>query len=197
MREIVFATHNPNKLREIRQMLPPGLRVLSLDDIGCREPIAETADTLEGTARIKAAHVRDRYGYDCFADDTGLEVAALQGAPGVRSARFAGPGANSRKNTEKLLRQLKGVADRRARFRTVIALALEGSFYYFEGEVSGEITQAPTGSGGFGYDPVFQPSGYDCSFAEMPPEEKNRISHRGRAFRKFQAFLAQNFPPAR
>lgn len=195
MREIVFATHNPNKLREIRQMLPPGLQVLSLDEIGCGEAIAETADTLEGNARIKAAYVRDHYGYDCFADDTGLEVMALEGAPGVHSARFAGPEADSRKNTEKLLRLLEGAVDRRARFRTVIALALDGSMYYFEGEVAGEITRAPTGEGGFGYDPVFRPLGHDGSFAEMPPEEKNRISHRGRAFRKFQAFMAQNFPP--
>ncbi len=169
MKEIVFATHNPNKLREIRQMLPPGLRVLSLDEIGCREAIAETADTLEGNARIKAAYVRDRYGYDCFADDTGLEVMVLGGAPGVHSARFAGPEANALKNTEKLLRLLEGAVDRRARFRTVIALALEGSMYYFEGEVEGEITRAPTGEGGFGYDPVFRPLGYDGSFAEMPP----------------------------
>ncbi len=196
MREIVFATHNPNKLREIRQMLPRGLQVLSLDEIGCREAIAETADTLEGNAQIKAAYVRDRYGYDCFADDTGLEVMALEGAPGVHSARFAGPEADALKNTEKLLRLLEEAEDRRARFRTVIALALGGSFYFFEGEVAGEITRAPTGAGGFGYDPVFRPQGYDGSFAEMPPEEKNRISHRGRAFRKFQAFMAQNFPPA-
>jgi XTP/dITP diphosphohydrolase len=196
MREIVFATHNPNKLREIRQMLPPGLQLLSLDEIGCREAIAETADTLEGNAKIKAAYVRDRYGYDCFADDTGLEVAALQGAPGVRSARFAGPQADSRKNTEKLLQLLRGTTDRRARFRTVIALVLGGNYHYFEGEVTGEILQAPTGDGGFGYDPVFRPLGHDCSFAEMPAEEKNRISHRGRAFRKLQAFMEQNFPPS-
>ena len=192
MKHIVFATHNPNKLTEIRQMLPPGLQVLSLDDIGCREEIPETADTLEGNARLKAAFVREHYGYDCFADDTGLEVSALDGAPGVYSARFAGPGANSRSNIEKLLRLMEGKTNRKARFRTVIALALGGALHFFEGEVAGEILPQPTGTGGFGYDPVFRPEGYQMSFAQMPLPEKNRISHRGRAFRNLNAFMRKN-----
>ncbi|MEJ2585470.1 MAG: non-canonical purine NTP diphosphatase [Robiginitalea sp.] len=192
MKDIVFATHNPNKLKEIRQMLPTGLQVLSLDDIGCTEEIAETATTLEGNARLKASHVFEQYGYDCFADDTGLEVTALDGAPGVFSARFAGPGANSEANTQKLLGLLEDKADRKARFRTVITLVLDGVYHVFEGEVEGDILRHPTGSGGFGYDPVFRPKGYDCSFAEMPLQEKNRISHRGRAFRDLSAFMRKN-----
>ncbi len=192
MRKIVFATHNPNKLEEIRQMLPAGLQVLSLDDIGCTEEIPETAATLEGNARIKAAHVYERYGYDCFADDTGLEVAALDGAPGVYSARFAGPQSDSRANIEKLLRLMEGKTNRKARFRTVIALALGGTFYFFEGEIAGEILAEESGSGGFGYDPVFLPKGSDLSFAEMPLAEKNRISHRGKAFQKLSSFLKKN-----
>ena len=192
MNDIVFATHNPNKLKEIRKMLPTGLRVLSLEDIGCSEEIPETAATLEGNAHLKASYVHKHYGYDCFADDTGLEVLALDGAPGVYSARFAGPGANSEANIQKLLQLMEGKTDRRARFRTVITLARNGIFHYFEGEVPGEILSRQTGSGGFGYDPVFQPQGYDTSFAQMPLEEKNRISHRGRAFQKLSAFLRKN-----
>lgn len=194
MKELVFATHNPHKLFEIRQMMPEGIHLLSLDDIGCREEIPETSDTLEGNARIKAAHVWQQYGYDCFADDTGLEVIALQGAPGVYSARYAGPGADSRANMEKLLNLIGGNTDRRARFRTVIALCLRGTYHFFEGIVNGEILKTPTGSGGFGYDPVFRPDGFDLSFAQMPLEEKNKISHRGRAFRKLSAFLHNNHP---
>jgi XTP/dITP diphosphohydrolase len=192
MNDIVFATHNPNKLKEIRQMLPSGLRVLSLEDIGCLEEIPETAATLEGNARLKASHVHEHYGYDCFADDTGLEVMALDGAPGVFSARFAGPGATSEANIQKLLQLLEGKKDRRARFRTVISLAKNGVFRFFEGQVTGEILSQPNGSGGFGYDPVFRPEGYDISFAQMPLEEKNRISHRGRAFRNLSAFIRKN-----
>ena len=192
MESIVFATHNPNKLKEIRQMLPPGLQVLSLDDIGCAEEIPETADTLEGNARLKASHVYEHYGYACFADDTGLEVRALDGAPGVFSARFAGPEADSGANIRKLLRLMEDKSDRRARFRTVIALAHDGTYHFFEGEVEGEILRQPAGTGGFGYDPVFQPVGYQGSFAEMPLPEKNRISHRGAAFRNLSAFIRKN-----
>jgi len=192
MKDIVFATHNPNKLTEIRQMLPTGLQLVSLDDIGCTEEIPETDNTLEGNARLKAAYVHKHYGYDCFADDTGLEVSALDGAPGVYSARFAGPGANSQANIQKLLHLMEGKTNRRARFRTVIALVLDGTFHFFEGEVAGEILSQPTGTGGFGYDPVFRPAGYDISFAQMPLPEKNRISHRGKAFRNLNAFLRKN-----
>ncbi len=192
MKDIVFATHNPNKLAEIRQMLPEGLQVLSLDAIGCSEEIPETANTLEGNARLKASHVLEYYGYACFADDTGLEVAALNGAPGVYSARFAGPQADSLANTKKLLSLMEDETDRRARFRTVIALVLDGAYHYFEGIVEGAILREPTGTGGFGYDPVFRPAGYACSFAEMPLAEKNRISHRGKAFQKLKEFLDKN-----
>ncbi len=189
MNELVFATHNPNKLYEIRQMMPGGIRLLSLEDIGCREEIPETADTLEGNARIKAAHVWEHYGYDCFADDTGLEVAALRGAPGVYSARYAGPEADAQANMQKLLSQMEAQIDRSARFRTSIALVLDGQFHFFEGTVSGQILREPRGSGGFGYDPVFMPEGYEKSFAQLPLQVKNEISHRGRAFRELSAFL--------
>ena len=195
MNSIVFATHNRNKLEEIRQMLPPGLKVLSLDAIGCTEEIPETEDTLEGNARLKASYVHEHYGYDCFADDTGLEVAALAGAPGVFSARFAGPQADSGANIRKLLRLMEDKSDRKARFRTVIALAVGTDFHLFEGEVEGEILRQPSGTGGFGYDPVFRPGGYEQSFAEMPLEEKNRISHRGTAFRKLDSFIRKNLTP--
>ena len=189
MNELVFATHNPNKLYEIRQMMPGGIRLLSLEDIGCREEIPETADTLEGNARIKAAHVWEHYGYDCFADDTGLEVAGLRGAPGVYSARYAGPEADAQANMQKLLSQMEAKVDRSARFRTSIALVLDGQFHFFEGTVSGQILREPRGSGGFGYDPVFMPEGYEKSFAQLPLQVKNEISHRGRAFRELSAFL--------
>jgi XTP/dITP diphosphohydrolase len=196
MQKIVFASHNPNKVAEIRQMLPPGFEVLSLDDIGCTEDIPETADTLKGNAFLKASYVKQHYGLDCFADDTGLEVDALDGAPGVWSARFAGPGGDARANMEKLLQLMKGKTNRGARFRTVIALALGEDHHYFEGVAEGEILEQRAGDGGFGYDPVFRPEGYAYSFAQMPPEEKNRISHRGKAFRRFSAFMDEILPPA-
>ncbi len=189
MRELVFATHNPNKLEEIRQMLPPGICLRSLEEIGCTEDIPETAPTLEGNARLKAEYVRNRYGYDCIADDTGLEVEALGGAPGVYSARYAGPQADARANTQKLLQAMKRADRRQAQFRTVIALTEGGSCRFFEGVVKGEITEAPRGEGGFGYDPVFRPAGHDRTFAEFGTDEKNRISHRGKAFRALQAYL--------
>lgn len=194
MQKIVFASHNPNKVAEIRQMLPPGLEVLSLDDIGCAQDIPETADTLEGNAYLKASFVKEQYGFDCFADDTGLEVDALDGAPGVWSARFAGPGGDARANMEKLLQLLEGKANRKARFRTVIALALGENYHYFEGVAEGEILERPAGDGGFGYDPVFRPDGHTGSFAQMTPQEKNLISHRGLAFRKFKAFMDEIVP---
>ena len=189
MKQIVFATHNPNKLSEIRPLLPTSIQLVSLDEIGCVEAIEETADTLEGNALIKAEYIWKYFRHDCFADDTGLEVEALQGAPGVYSARFAGPGAGAQANMEKLLDLMKGTPTRKARFRTVIALMLKGQPYFFEGVVEGHILQEPKGAGGFGYDPVFQPEGSTRSFAQMPLEEKNEISHRGRAVQKLCAFL--------
>lgn len=208
---IVFATNNKNKLAEIREMLAGGgVEVLSLADIGCHEDIPETGKTLEDNALIKALHVYYKYGMDCFADDTGLEVDALGGAPGVYSARYAGGnGHDSELNMAKLLAELEGETDRHARFRTVIALATshglpevlareprEGdevgkaaSVKYFEGIVTGEITREKRGGGGFGYDPVFRPDGYDKTFAELGHEVKNRISHRARAVAKLVEYL--------
>lgn len=170
-------------------MLPAGILVKSLVDIGCHEPIAETGSTLEANARIKASYVRKTYGYDCFADDTGLEVAALDGAPGVYSARYAGPSGDSKANIAKLLAAMEGKQNRNARFRTVIALVLDGQMQLFEGVVNGEILSEPDGDGGFGYDPIFMPEGGNRSFARYDLAEKNAISHRGKAFRKLQAFL--------
>lgn len=186
---LVFATHNPHKFAEVHSLLPPGYSLLSLTDIGCSEDIPETADTLEGNARLKAAHVRERYGYDCIADDTGLEVEALGGAPGVYSARYAGPKADANANNAKLLAALEGSENRSARFRTVIVLTEGSGFRYFEGIAQGEILTAPTGDGGFGYDPIFRPTGYSRSFAELTRDEKNAISHRGKAFRALQAYM--------
>lgn len=172
-------------------MLPEGISLLSLDAIGCYRDIPETEATLEGNARLKAAYVSDHFHMDCIADDTGLEVAALGGAPGVHSARYAGPAADPQANIRKLLAAMEGQDDRRARFRTVIALCLDGKFHYFEGVVDGELLKAPRGSKGFGYDPVFRPAGGMRSFAEFTTEEKNRISHRGKAFRALEAFLRE------
>lgn len=189
MKQIVFATHNLHKLAEIQPLMPAGLEVISLDQIGCVEAIAETATTLEGNAQIKADYIWKFFRYDCFADDTGLEVDALDGAPGVYSARFAGPECRAEANMAKLLTLMKGETSRTARFRTVIALILGGNLYNFEGIVEGEILQNPRGEEGFGYDPIFQPDGYELTFAEMTLEEKNKISHRGRAIQKLCAFL--------
>lgn len=189
MKQIVFATHNLNKLGEIQPLMPGGLKVVSLDQIGCVEAIAETATTLEGNAQIKADYIWKFFRYDCFADDTGLEVEALGGAPGVYSARFAGPEGRADANMAKLLRAMQGETSRKARFRTVIALILGGNSYLFEGIVQGEILKEPRGDGGFGYDPVFKPDGSELSFAEMTLEEKNKISHRARAIEKLCAFL--------
>jgi XTP/dITP diphosphohydrolase len=189
MKELVFATHNKHKFEEVQHMLPENFLLRSLSDIGCHEPIAETADSLEGNSRIKAAYVKQTYGLDCFADDTGLEVEALNGAPGVYSARYAGEAADAEKNMQKLLEQLQGVTDRRAQFRTVITLVMGETYRIFEGRVTGWITHKPEGCGGFGYDPVFRPEGYRETFAELSLAEKNRISHRGRAFENLYAFL--------
>lgn len=189
MKQIVFATNNPNKLREMREIMDGLYEVLSLHDIGCHEEIIEDADTIEGNAKIKADFITERYHVDCFADDTGLEVEALGGAPGVYSARFAGEHCSYQDNVNKLLEALKGVENRKAAFRTVIALNLEGKSYAFEGRCDGRIIEASRGTDGFGYDPIFQPDGFNKTFAEMAHEEKNAISHRGRATMKLIDFL--------
>ena len=189
--QLCFASNNEHKLAEIRPLLPPGLTLLSLTDIGCHEELPETQDTLAGNARQKAAYVRQHYGVDCFADDTGLEVTALHGEPGVYSARYAGPQRLAADNVAKLLRELTGAADRSARFRTVVALArTDGSMHEFAGEVTGHITEELHGTGGFGYDPVFRPGeGDGRTFAEMSNDEKNLVSHRARAVAGLLAFL--------
>lgn len=189
MQQIVFATNNAHKLDELRRIVGEKLRILSLADIGCHDEIPETADTLAGNALQKARYVKEHYGYDCFADDTGLMVDALGGAPGVLSARYAGPGHDSKANMELLLHNLEPYADRRARFMTVIALTLGGKEHLFEGKVEGTILREPDGEGGFGYDPVFLPDEADVTFARMTPEAKNAISHRGRATRRLIDFL--------
>lgn len=189
MKTLVFATNNLHKLEEVRDILGGSFRIASLKEIGCTDDIPETADTLEGNALQKARYVKDKFGYDCFADDTGLEVEALGGAPGVFSARYAGPGHDSEANMRKLLKELEGKTNRQAQFRTVVALILEGREYTFEGIVRGTILTERRGTAGFGYDPVFVPEGYAETFAEMGSEEKNRISHRARAVQKLADFL--------
>lgn len=187
--KIVFATNNTHKLEEIRRMLRGSHQIVSLAEISCHEDIPEEQDTLEGNALQKARYIKQHYGYDCFADDTGLEIDALGGRPGVYSARYAGEAKDSEANMRKVLAEMQGHSDRRARFRTVIALILGNEEHLFEGKVEGEILTARQGSAGFGYDPVFRPDGYDRSFAEMDPDTKNSISHRGEATRKLTAFL--------
>ena len=188
-RKIVFATNNAHKLQEMRQIAGEAFEILSLADIDCRQELPETADTLEGNASMKAQYVFDHFGLDCFADDTGLEVDALNGAPGVHSARYATDGHDDVANTALLLRNLSGVANRAARFRTAIALIEDGQLRLFEGKVEGAIATARAGAGGFGYDPVFIPNGHNCSFAEMTPEQKNAISHRARAAKALFDYL--------
>lgn len=191
MKQLVFATGNANKLRELRQILGSEYDVRGLADIGCNDDIPETADTFEGNALQKARWVADRYGMDCIAEDSGLEVDALAGAPGVYSARFAGPGHDSAANNALLLEKLKGVTDRSARFRTVLVLLRGDEAHVFEGKVEGDILTAPRGTGGFGYDPLFVPKGWTKTFAEAGADEKNAISHRGRAVAAFRRFIDQ------
>lgn len=189
MKKLVFATNNAHKLEEIRAILGDRIEVLSLKDIHCDADIPETADTLEGNAVLKAEYIYRNYGMDCFADDTGLEVEALGGAPGVYSARYAGSGHDSEANIKKLLAELNGVTDRKARFRTAICLIEGGEKHLFEGIVKGEIIEDKRGNSGFGYDPVFVPEGYAETFAEMGNDEKNKISHRARAVQQLCAYL--------
>ena len=190
MKTLVFATNNQHKLQEVRQILGDRFEIKGLSDIGCDVDIPETADTLEGNAMQKAKYVKEHYGLDCFADDTGLECTALDGAPGIRSARYAGENHDSEANMRKLLENLKEKSDRSAQFRTVIALLYQGEEHLFESVVRGGIITEHKGTQGFGYDPVFVPEGYNTTFAEMTAEEKNSISHRGRAVAKLAAFLA-------
>lgn len=189
--ELVFATHNKNKLKEIQALLPPGIKLRSLEDIDCTEDIPETSPTIEGNAVQKANYIRERYGYNVFADDTGLEVDALNGAPGVYSARYAGEAKNDRANVEKLLQELQQIEDRKARFKTVIALNLDGYEETFTGICEGSIGLHPSGNKGFGYDPVFIPEGFSKSFAEMELRQKSEISHRGKAFKQLIAYLSK------
>jgi len=190
--EICFATNNKKKLEEVKAALSgKDIRILSLEEIGCREELAETGNTLDHNAFQKARYVNEKYKISCFADDTGLEVEALDGEPGVYSGRYAGEPRSDERNIQLLLDKLDGEAHRKARFRTVIALILEGKEYSFEGTVEGEITEVQIGSGGFGYDSVFRPQGYDRTFAQLNLDEKNEISHRGIAVRKLIAFLAE------
>jgi XTP/dITP diphosphohydrolase len=187
---LCFASNNAHKLDEIRPLLPANVELVSLNDIGCHEELPETQDTLEGNALQKARFVWDNYKVPCFADDTGLEVAALNGEPGVYSARYAGPQRLAADNVQKLLQELQGQPDRSAQFRTVVALVLSDTEQHvFEGAVGGRITAAPRGVGGFGYDPIFEPEDYATTFAEMPLEVKNSLSHRSRAVQKLVAFL--------
>ena len=186
---LCFATNNAHKLAEIQALVPAHIDIVSLNDIGCQTDIPETALTLEGNALLKAQYVWEHYGLDCFADDTGLEVEALNNAPGVFSARYAGPKKDSQQNMQKLLQELENVKNRQARFRTVICLIIQGIPHYFEGIVEGEIIHSPRGAEGFGYDPIFQPQDSNLSFAEMSAADKNLISHRGRAVNALLDFL--------
>jgi len=182
--KLVFATHNPNKLQEVQLLMPKHITLLSLDDIGCTEEIPETSETLEGNAKLKADFVTEHYGIPCFADDTGLLVDTLNGEPGVYSARYAGEQKNADHNMDKLLEALKGEENRSAHFKTVIALNLLNESHFFEGIIEGDITTEKLGTEGFGYDPIFRPEGYQETFAQLPIEIKNKISHRGRALQK-------------
>ena len=189
--KIVFATNNQHKLDEIKKISKGQLDILSLSDINCHEDIPETGNTLKENALIKAQFVKDKFGLDCFADDSGLEVDALNNAPGIYSSRYAGPKCNSEDNMQKLLQDLQGKENRNAQFRTVIALIMNGEKHYFEGIVKGDIIHQKKGTNGFGYDPIFKPSGYDKTFGELSEEIKNSLSHRAIATKKLVAFLVK------
>ena len=190
--QLVFASNNKNKIKEIQLLVPQSIKVLSLEDIGCFEEIPETEDTIEGNAIQKANYVTEKYGYNCFADDTGLEVEALNGEPGVYSARYAGEQKDATDNMDKLLNNLKGISNRNAQFKTVIALNLNGNQSLFTGIIKGKIIEEKIGSNGFGYDPIFLPDGYSETFAQMNSETKNAISHRGIALKKMIDYLKIN-----
>ena len=192
--KLVFATNNQNKVNEIKSLLGEGIEIVSLKGIGCNEELPETKETLEGNALQKARYVADNYNVNCFADDTGLEVASLNGAPGVYSARYAGEQCAAEDNMTKILSELEGKENRKAKFRTIVALILNDEEHFFEGRIEGSITHSKSGSDGFGYDPIFQPNGFDITFSEMSMAEKNAISHRGKAAAKLIAFLKEEFP---
>ncbi len=192
MEKLVFATNNSHKLRELSQVMPPDVELLSLNEIGCNDDIPETGPTLETNASQKAFYIWDKYGLNCFADDTGLEIEALGNAPGVYSARYAGETRDSNANIIKVLENLQNEINRKARFRCVISLVINGQETQFEGIVNGAIATEKHGNSGFGYDPVFIPDGYDQSFAELAPEVKNGISHRGMAVMKLVEYLRRN-----
>jgi XTP/dITP diphosphohydrolase len=187
--QLVFASNNKNKIKEIQLLLPQSIQILSLEDIGCLEDIPETADTIEGNAILKANYVTQNYGYNCFADDTGLEVEALNGVPGVYSARYAGEQKDANDNMAKLLANLEGKTNRKANFKTVICLNLDGKQNLFRGVINGKIIEEKIGTNGFGYDPIFIADGYSKTFAELTLEEKSVISHRGLAVKQLVVFL--------
>lgn len=189
--KLVFATNNPNKLKEVKEILPNTIELLSLKDIECFDEIEETETTLEGNAKLKADYITQKYGYNCFADDTGLEVEILKGKPGVYSARFAGKPSNSENNMQKLLAELENKSNRKAQFRTAVSLNLNEEKFLFEGICKGDILTKKQGEKGFGYDPIFKPENHTTSFAEMSSIEKNTISHRGIAIQKLIAFLSE------
>ena len=187
--KLVFASNNKNKIQEIQALVPNIIQIVSLEEIGCIEDIPETADTIEGNAILKANYVTEKYGFDCFADDTGLEVDALNGAPGVYSARYAGEQKDANDNMDKLLSELKDESNRKANFKTVIALNLNGKQNLFTGIINGKIIEEKIGTNGFGYDPIFVADGFDKTFAELSMEEKSTISHRGIAVKELILFL--------
>ncbi|MFC5684268.1 non-canonical purine NTP diphosphatase [Flavobacterium sp. MAHUQ-51] len=189
--QLVFASNNKNKIKEIQQLLPNTIEILSLESIGCLEEIPETAATIEGNAILKANYVTEKYGYNCFADDTGLEIEALNGEPGVYSARYAGEQKNAEDNMNKVLNALANSTNRKGQFKTVIALNMNGEQLLFTGIAKGEITTEKSGNQGFGYDPIFQPEGYQETFADLPLEIKNQISHRGKATQLLLNYLNQ------
>lgn len=184
MKEIVFATNNKNKVAEVQQKLGDKIKIITLKELGCNDDIPETGATLEENALQKARYIYEKFGCDCFADDTGLEVEALGGAPGVHTARYAGEDKDNNANMAKLIKELDGKTNRKAQFRTIIALIIEGKETLMEGKVEGNIRKEKSGNEGFGYDPIFEPAGYDKTFAELSMEVKNSISHRGRAVEK-------------
>lgn len=189
--QLVTATNNANKIKEIKQLLPSSLNLLSLEEINCIEDIPETSDTIKGNAVQKAEYVYKNYGYNCFADDTGLEIEALNGEPGVYSARYAGQQKDANDNMDLVLKKLEREKNRKARFITVIALIIDGEITCFEGIVEGLITEVKSGTEGFGYDPIFKPNGFDITFSEMALDEKNKISHRGKAVSQLAKHLIQ------